>query len=97
LFHYPSLAEMEDVELVAISDLLPDKMAETAKKYGIAKQFANFREMLDKVEYQTVYAIMPPQHVFDVALEVLNRGKHLFIEKPPGLTQEQCRQLWLAA
>ncbi|MSR65700.1 MAG: Gfo/Idh/MocA family oxidoreductase [Verrucomicrobiae bacterium] len=97
LFHYPSLAEMKDVELVAISDLVPKKLAETANKYGIAKQFADFREMLDKVKCDAVYAIMPPHHVFDVALEVLNRGKHLFIEKPPGLTHEQCRHLWLAA
>lgn len=92
-FHYPSLAEMEDVELVAISDLVPQKLAETAKKYGVERQFANFREMLDKVECQAVYAIMPPQHVFEVALEVLNRKKHLFIEKPPGITYDQCRQL----
>jgi virulence factor len=32
-----------------------------------------------------------------VALEVLNRKKHLFIEKPPGVTRDQCRQLWHAA
>ena len=93
LFHYPSLAEMEDVELVAISDLVPQKLAETAKTYGVETRFANFREMLDKVECQAVYAIMPPQHVFEVALEVLQRKKHLFIEKPPGLTWDQCRQL----
>jgi predicted dehydrogenase len=31
--------------------------------------------------------------VYDVALEVLNRKKHLFIEKPPGVTYDQCRQL----
>jgi hypothetical protein len=50
--HYPSLSEMEDVELVAISDLVPGKLAETGTKYGIAKQFTDFRDMLDKVECQ---------------------------------------------
>jgi predicted dehydrogenase len=96
-YHYPSLAEMKDVEIVAVSDLLPAKMAEIAKKYGIQKQFTDFREMLDKVTCDAVYAIMPPQHVFEVAMEVLNRKKHLFIEKPPGVTYDQCRQLWHAA
>jgi virulence factor len=93
LFHYPSLAEMADVELVAISDLVPQKLAETGRKYGVERQFADFRELLDKVDCQAVYAIMPPHHVFDVALEVLRRKKHLFVEKPPGVTVEQCRQL----
>lgn len=97
LFHYPSLVEMDDVELVAISDLVPEKLATTAKKYGVEKQFGNFREMLDKVACDVVYAIMPPHHVFDVAIEALNRKKHLFIEKPPGINHEQCRQLALAA
>src|ERR1051325_3480295 len=84
--HYPSIAELDDVELAAISDLIPEKLAATAKKHGIATQFTNYREMLEKVECQAVYAIMPPHHVYDVALEVLNRKKHLFIEKPPGVT-----------
>lgn len=97
LFHYPSLAEMDDVELVAISDLVPEKREETAKKYGVEKRFASFREMLDEVACDAVYAIMPPQHVFEVAIEVLNRRKHLFIEKPPGITFDQSEQLAPAA
>ena len=33
--HYPSLAEMDDVELVALCDLVEDKLHSTADKFGI--------------------------------------------------------------
>jgi virulence factor len=40
---------------------------------------------------------MPPHHLFDIAIDVMNRHCHLFIEKPPGLTAYQNRQMALCA
>ena len=40
-----------------------------------------------------MYVLMPPHHMFDVAVAVMNRKHHLFIEKPPGLNAFQNRQL----
>ena len=95
--HYPSLSEMKDVEMAAICDLMRGKAKTTAKRFGIPKVYTDYRKMLDEVKPHAVYVLMPPHHLFDIAVDVLNRKHHLFIEKPPGLTAFQNRQLALHA
>jgi predicted dehydrogenase len=91
--HYPSLARLEDVELAGICDLDPVRLATTADRYGIQHRYRDYRRMLDEVRPDAVYAIMPPQQLFDVAMDVLGRGHHLFIEKPPGITTLQTQSM----
>lgn len=91
--HYPSLAEMPDVEMVAICDLWPDKACATAEKFGIERVYGDYRKMLDETAPDAVYILMPPHHLFDLAFECLSRGHAVFVEKPPGLTTHQTRAL----
>lgn len=95
--HYPSLSEMNDVHMAALCDRIEDKANETAARFHVPKVYSDYRRMLDEVKPDAVYVLMPPHHVFDVAMDVLNRGLHLFIEKPPGLNAYQNRQMALCA
>lgn len=97
LVHYPSLQEMDDVSMMAICDLVEDKARETADRFGIPKVYTDYRRMLDETNPDAVYVLMPPHHLFDIAIEVMNRHCHLFIEKPPGITVYQNRQMALCA
>lgn len=91
--HYPSLALFHDVELVGLCDLVPEKLAQTAERFGIARTYADYRQMLDETEPAAVYVLMPPHQLFDIAFDVMSRGLHLFLEKPPGVLTEQTRQM----
>ena len=95
--HYPSLVELEDVELVGLCDMVPEKLQATAKKFGIGRTFSDYRRMLDETKPDAVYALMPPHHLFDVAMDVMERGHDLFVEKPPALTTRQTVSLARAA
>lgn len=95
--HYPSLKEMKDVEMAAISDLVEEKARATADRFGIPKTYLDYRKMLDETKPDAVYILMPPHHLFDIAIDVMNRKHHLFIEKPPGITAFQNRQMALCA
>lgn len=95
--HYPSLCEMPDVHMAAICDTVPEKARETAGRFGIARIYEDYRRMLDETKPDAVYVLMPPHHMFDVAMGVIGRKHHLFIEKPPGLNAFQNRQLAQAA
>lgn len=94
-YHYPSLATFSDVELVAICDLVEDKARQTATRLRIAGErvYTHYRRMLSEVQPQAVYVLMPPQHVYEPALAVLQQGRHLFVEKPLALTTNQARML----
>lgn len=91
--HYPSLAEFDDVELVGLCDLVPEKLQATAAKFQIANTYTDYKQMIGEQDPEAVYVLMPPQHLFEPASYVLSAGKHLFIEKPPALTLTQIRNL----
>lgn len=95
--HYPSLATFDDVEMVGLCDLVEEKLNATADKFGIGKRYTDYKKMLEETAPDAVYILMPPHHLFDLAIHALNQKLHLFIEKPPGVTREQTRQMALAA
>ena len=91
--HYPCLASLPDVELAATCDLIEDKAKAAAEKFGIPRVFTDFEAMLEEVDPQVVYAITMPQHLYEPAATVLQQGRHLFVEKPLGLTTKQAQML----
>ncbi len=91
--HYPCLASMPDVELVANCDLIEEKAKETAERFNIPQTFNNYEEMLSATDPQVVYVIMPPQDLFAPAAAVLEQGRHLFVEKPLAMTTRQAQML----
>jgi virulence factor len=91
--HYPSVKSLPDAELVALCDLVPEKARATAERWGVPRVYQDYKQLLAEVDPQAVYVIMPPQHLFEPVVVVLQQGRHLFIEKPPGLTTLQTRVL----
>ncbi len=95
--HYPSLAEFGDAEIVAVSELNAERRATAAAQFHIRDTFKDYREMLADVELDAVYIIMRPRLLLDIVLDTLEQKKHIFIEKPPGITADQTRQMREAA
>ncbi len=95
--HYPALKALEGVEMVAVSELSDQRMADAAERFGIQRQYSDYRKMIEKEKPDAVYAIMPPHHLYDISATVMEMGCHLFIEKPPAMTTEQTRQMALLA
>jgi predicted dehydrogenase len=91
--HYPSLAECEDVEIAAICDINEQRLNSTADKYGIESRFRDYRKMLESGDFDAIYVIMPPHHLYDIVVDVLESKHNVFIEKPPGVTTFQTRSL----
>lgn len=87
--HYPSLAEMNDVEIAAICDLDTKKLNETGDKYQIKNRFTNHLEMIEKTDLDAVYIIMAPHLLHDLVIECLKKKLNVFIEKPPGVSLVQ--------
>src|SRR4051812_48290312 len=91
--HYPSLTSFPDVDLVALCDLLPDKAAETAKRWNVPRTYQDFDQMLAQEDPQAVYIIMGPGSIHEPVMAALRQGRHVFIEKPPGLPLNQIKLL----
>jgi predicted dehydrogenase len=91
--HYPSLTRLDEAEIVAACDLLPERRERVAQQFGVARTYRDYREMLAKEDPEAVYVVMPPGMLYEPAATVLDQGRALFLEKPPGLTVTQTRNL----
>ena len=91
--HYPSVASLPDVDLAATCDLFVEKAQATAERWGIPRVYSDYRKMLDEVDPDAVYVIMPPQDLYEPASTVLQQGRHLFVEKPLCVTAHQAQML----
>ena len=91
--HYPSLVDFEDVNLVGLCDLVESRCHETANRFGIENRYTNYQKMINDTSPTAVYVLMPPQDLFVPVIDCLQRGIHVFVEKPLGLTTYQAREM----
>lgn len=91
--HYPSLAEFDEVNLVGLCDLIPEKLHSTADRFHIENRFTDYKEMIEKTGPDAVHVLMPPHHLFDIVIHALSQKLHVFIEKPPGVTLHQIKNM----
>ncbi len=79
---YPSL-RFAPLDLVAVCSRQAGKAERTARTFGARRWYTNYREMLDREELDGVICITGgDQHL--MAMEALERGLNVFIEKPPA-------------
>jgi virulence factor len=95
--HYTSIRDIPGAEICAIAELDEERMKKAADQFGVKALYTDYQQMIQKEKPDVVYAIMPPHHVFDVAVTVIDVGTNLVIEKPPAVTTEQIRQMAILA
>jgi len=93
-FHAQKYAALPESTLVAVVDARADARDRVAAEVG-CRAVADFREILGEVEAVSI-ATTTPAH-FPIALECLERGLHVLVEKPITETPEQARTLIEAA
>jgi len=84
--HLPAVAGNPDYRLVAAA-------SRNGRVEGI-DNFGTIGEMLAAVPSLDAVALcMPPQYRYAAAVEALDAGKHVFLEKPPGATLSEVEDL----
>jgi predicted dehydrogenase len=86
-FHLQRLQDIKDAEVVAVCDLdLERAEAAQAKFGGIA--YDDYHDMFDKEQLDAVYVCIPPFAHVDQEMEAIERGIHLYVEKPVTLDMD---------
>jgi UDP-N-acetyl-2-amino-2-deoxyglucuronate dehydrogenase len=94
--HLDALAKLDDVELVGVCDPDADRARAAARRYG-APPFATHRELLDTVRPQVVHVCTPHHRHVDVAVDALDAGAAILVEKPVAHTLAEADRLIAAA
>ena len=84
--------------IVALCDADWKNAAKTFEKYPTAKQYKDFRKMLDQQKDIDAVTISTPDHTHAVAaLWAMERGKHVYVQKPLTHSLWEARKLTEAA
>ena len=95
--HYPNVKRLDNVEMVAVCELDETRLQEVVEKYHFPHVFTDHRKMLETVDLDIIYCVMNERWLLQPALDCLNAGKHIFIEKPPGANSDETQQMLEAA
>jgi predicted dehydrogenase len=82
--HYPQSAQFPD--LVAIADDVAGRAAEAARQFGARSAVTEWRAVVDDPDIRAVSVTAPNFLHREIGTAVVNAGKHLWIEKPVGLS-----------
>ncbi|MET9412520.1 Gfo/Idh/MocA family oxidoreductase [Streptomyces sp. NPDC002935] len=89
LHHFPHLALRP--ELVAVADEVPGRAEEAAARYGFATAVRDWREIAADPRVEAVSVAAPNFLHREVGVAMAEAGKHIWIEKPVGLTADDAR------
>jgi predicted dehydrogenase/nucleoside-diphosphate-sugar epimerase len=94
--HIRALKSLEFVEIVAIADSDPERAQAVAKQFGIPLAVCSLAEMA-AASPDVVHILTPPSCHADLAVEALEMGCHVLVEKPMAETVADCDRMIAAA
>lgn len=96
VMHIPMLHEREDADLAVLADVDVPKAKTIAERLGIPDALTP-DEVLRREDLDAV-VLCTPNHVHEeLAVQVLQSGKHVFVERPLALTPEGVERVLAAA
>ncbi|KAB2975952.1 Gfo/Idh/MocA family oxidoreductase [Streptomyces sp. SS1-1] len=93
--HYPDLPLRP--ELVTVAEEVPGRAEEAAARYGFASATRDWREVAADPRVRAVSVTAPNFLHREIGVAMAEAGKHLWIEKPVGLTAGDARAVADAA
>jgi predicted dehydrogenase len=84
-----------EAKVVALCDIKPDRLDKAASSAARDNPatYADWRSVIDRKDVGAVYIATPPHLHSEMAIAALKAGKHVYCEKPIGVTAAQVREL----
>lgn len=93
--HMKALLKMkqsDNVQITAVCDIY-SKRLEKAKELTGAQAFKNYKELLQRKDIDYVLIATPEHWHYQMSLDAISAGKHIYVEKPMTHTIEQAKDI----
>ncbi|MBX3421914.1 MAG: Gfo/Idh/MocA family oxidoreductase [Pirellulaceae bacterium] len=87
------LTEIPNCKVTAVCDQRPDQLLRMRERHPSVRCFQDFSQMLESNLVDAVVIATPTTTHFPLAMQALERGLHVMVEKPLAQTSEQCRDM----
>lgn len=95
--HALSLQSIPSARLVAVCDQDLAKAKALGQKWNVNGVFDSLNEMLAQAKLDVVHVLLPPSAHAAAAIQCLEAGAHVFVEKPFCLSTQECEAVEHAA
>jgi UDP-N-acetylglucosamine 3-dehydrogenase len=91
--HLPALVVLPDVAIQAGAEIDTYQANRTQQRFGIPKIYTSYLDMLEQEQLDAVYICLPNALHYQAASAALKRGRHVYCEKPVGLSAHEAGDL----
>ncbi|HQY94266.1 Gfo/Idh/MocA family oxidoreductase, partial [Caldilinea sp.] len=91
--HLEATRKARNAELVALCDAAEDLLAQMAAVHRPARTYTDFAAMLADPDVDAVIIGVADQYHVPLAQQAIAAGKHVLVEKPLGVSVEECEAL----
>ena len=91
--HLPVVRKLSGVDLRAICSANGVRGMSYAKRFGAEYCYTDYEAMLADPDIDVVMILTRHEHHAAQALAALRAGKHVFLEKPMAITEQECQAL----
>jgi myo-inositol 2-dehydrogenase/D-chiro-inositol 1-dehydrogenase len=91
--HMPAVAEIRDIEVVAVADIDPVRLAYVDRRFGIPHRYDDVAKLIAHPGLDAVALCLPPNVQIQTAIAALDAGLHVWIDPPTGLSLADCDRL----
>lgn len=91
--HIEAIGRIPYVQVIAVAASTLEKAQQVAFEYGIPKAYGHASELIQDNDVMAVHNCTPNYLHHAINREVMLAGKHIFSEKPLGLSSEETKEL----
>lgn len=91
--HAAQIQRIKDCEIVGVCDREPLMAKQLYERFPVKQYFSDLSELLNVTRPEVVHITTPPESHFEIARYCLERGCHVYVEKPFTLCEEDARRL----
>jgi predicted dehydrogenase/nucleoside-diphosphate-sugar epimerase len=95
--HIQAIRAVDGAEIVGVADAFEDYAGAFAAQFGVPRVFNSATRLIEETRPDVVHVLTPPVTHCRVALECLERGCHVLVEKPMTLDVSEAEQMIEAA
>jgi predicted dehydrogenase len=93
LVHLPNLNKLPNVELSAVSEVNRNRLHIISDKFKIEQRYTNYQDLLEKSDVDAVIISTPTNTHKEIAIDCLQAGKDVLVEKPLARTYLEAKQV----
>ena len=93
--HLPSLAALDNVEIVYFCDIVRERAEKACEKYGAkgAKVTENYMDVVNS-DVDTVHVCTPNRSHCEISCAAMEAGKHVLCEKPMAINAAEAKKMY---